>query len=100
SAGGGVDPLLPEHAEVALARLAVASRPVLGLVHRVLRVTIEFGTTSAIPAGFVDDFLAALPAGGSISGTCHSELKNPGLPGLLFLSANRSLVDDPADLIR
>ena len=70
-AGGGVDALLPEHAEVALARLAVTGRPVLGLVHGVLRVAKELGTTSAVSAGLIDDFLAALPAGGCVGGSGH-----------------------------
>src|SRR5580704_8728066 len=42
-AGGGVDARLPEHAEIALARLAIAGRPGLGFVNSVFRVAEELG---------------------------------------------------------
>ena len=84
-----IDAKLPEHAEIAFARLAVTGGPSLGLVHRVLRIAEQLGTTSAVTAGFIDDFLAALPAGGGIGGSCHFFVK-PGFPGLLVSSASCS----------
>ena len=70
-AGGGVDALLPEHPEIAFPRLAVAIGPSFGLHHGILGVTEEFGTTTAEARCFIDDLLAASPAGGRISGAWH-----------------------------
>lgn len=58
--GGGVDALVPEFAEHAFARLAIAVGPVLGFHDGVLRVAEEFAAATAEASGLVDHLLAAL----------------------------------------
>src|SRR5260221_10226122 len=70
-ARGGVDALLPEHAEIALPGLAIAVGPILAFHHCILRVAEELRAAAAESAGFIGDFFAALPAGGSIGGSGH-----------------------------
>ena len=61
---GGVQTGDPERADVALAGLAVAVRPVLALHPGILRVAEEFGTAAAVSAGLFDDPLATCATGG------------------------------------
>src|SRR4051812_2254046 len=50
-AGGGVDPLDPQRAEVALARATVAIRVVERVEHLLLRLAVEPGPLAAVAAG-------------------------------------------------
>src|SRR4029434_732697 len=59
-ADGGIEPLDPEHAKVALARLAIAVSPVFCLHRRVFRVTEEFRSATPITFGGFQDAFAAL----------------------------------------
>src|SRR4029077_12507815 len=70
-ADGRVQPLDPKITESALARFAIAIRPILGLHRRVLRVTEKFRTASAVTLGLIQDAFASLPAGGGVSGSWH-----------------------------
>ena len=82
-ADSSVEPLNPEHAEVAFAGFAIPVGPIFGLHHRVFRVTKEFGPASAITSRGIDDAFAALPAGGRVSGSWHVVVPRT-LSGLLF----------------
>jgi hypothetical protein len=73
-ATGGVEPLHPEHAEVALPRFAVAIGPILCFHRRVFGVTKEFRPATPVTFGGFEDAFAALAAGGRISGSWHAVL--------------------------
>src|SRR4029079_9554347 len=70
-ADSGIEPLHPEHTEVALAGLAVAVGPVFCLHRRVFRVTEEFRSATPVTFGGFQDALAALAAGGRVGGSWH-----------------------------
>src|SRR4030095_4251717 len=78
--GRGVNALLPQHPEVALAGLTIPVSPRFRLHYRVLGVAEKFGAAPAEAFGFLEDFLAASPARGRIGGAWHETL-------MWFLSA-------------
>src|SRR5205085_9533761 len=73
-ARGGIESLDPKITEGALARFAVAIRPILGLHGRVFGVTEKFGSPPAKTFRGFDDAFAPGPAGGRISCSWHLSL--------------------------